>query len=397
MRHSRVQSDRSRWHASKLIVLLLLFCCSGATCNRSLRSPFATVGPPAPEVLAPGASLEQVIAAVNNNAARIQNYQTTNANITVPGEAMVPALRGNIAAERPNKLRLQASTSLTGAEVDLGSNEELFWFWVKRNEPPDLYFARHNQFAGSAAQQVMPIEPSWLLDALGFMQFVPTDFHEGPVPHGNGTLEIRSVVQSRIGTLTRNTVIDAKTALVREQHIYDGKGTLLASAVARSHQYYPTVGASLPQEIDIRLPLAQMALTIDVGTVQLNQAAANPALWQLPVIGGYRQIDLGTAPVGTVSAIGAPGSNDWTTGASPTWVGLEPPPGAVAAGYQERPMASYVMPPVTMTSASTPSPAPQTPIPQNAVPPNTVPQFTAPAPQPQSQTLPYGGVPIERN
>ncbi len=382
MWHRRAQSDRRRWHASELVVLLLLFCCSGATCNRSLRNPFATVGPPAPEVLAPGASLDQVIAAVNNNAAKIQNYQTTNAIITVPGDAMVPALRGNIAAERPNKLRLQASTSLTGAEVDLGSNEELFWFWVKRNEPPDLYYARHNQFAGSAAQQVMPIEPSWLLDALGFMQFVPTDFHEGPVPHGNSTLEIRSVVQSRIGTLTRNTVIDAKTALVREQHIYDGKGTLLASAVARSHQYYPTIGASLPQEIDIRLPLAQMALTIDVGTVQLNQAVANPALWQLPVIGGYRQIDLGTAPLGTVSAIGAPGSNDWTTGAAPGWLGLDPAPGTVAAAYQERPVASYVMPPVTPTSATTTSP---------------MPKFTSPAPQPQTQSLPYGGVPLERN
>jgi hypothetical protein len=377
------QSDA--WHRlTRLLVILMLFCCSGATCNRNFRSPFSTMGPPAPEVLPLNPTLDQVIAAVNQNAAKVQNYQTNNATISVPGNAMVPALRGNIAAELPNKLRLQASTALSGPEVDLGSNAELFWFWVKRNEPPALYFSRHDQFTGSAAQQVIPIEPSWLLDALGFMQFAPTDFHEGPISHGNGTLEIRSVVQSRLGPLTRNTVIDARRAWVLQQHIYDGQGTRLATAVARSNQYYPALGVSLPQEIEVSLPLAQMDLHIDVGTVQINQMAPNPALWQLPVLTGYPQIDLGTAPANTVSAMGAPGSTDWNTGASPSWLGIDPPAGALATSSQERPIASYVMPPVTQTSATTVS---------TPVPPHTAPL----APQSQFQRLPVGGVPLERN
>lgn len=380
-------SEASVRLVGKLLTLLVVFCCSGATCHRNFRSPFATNGPPAPEVLMPGASLDQIIAAVNQNAAKVQNYQTNNAIITVPGDALVPALRGNIAAERPNKIRLQASTALSGPEVDLGSNEELFWFWVKRNEPPALYFSRHDQFAGSAAQQVIPIEPTWLFDALGFMQFAPTDSHQGPVPHSNGSVEIRSVIQSRLGPLTRNTVIDARRALVLEQHIYDARGTLLASAVARSHQYYPVAGVSLPQEIDIRLPLAQMALTIDVGTVQVNQVTPNAVLWKMPVLTGYQSIDLGTAPPNSVSAIGAPGSNDWTTGAAPGWLGIEPTPGTLAASNQERPVASYVMPPVTPTSTTAPLSS------------NTVtPQFTSPqTPPAQFQRLPVGGVPLERN
>jgi hypothetical protein len=365
---------------SHLALLLLLFCCSGATCGRGLRNPFTPASPPAPEVLAVGASLEQIMAAVNQNASRIQNYQTNNATITIPGNAMVPALRGNIAAERPCKLRLQASTSISGPEVDLGSNDELFWFWVKRNEPPALYFSRHHQFASSAAQQVIPIEPTWLLDALGFMQFVPTDFHEGPVARGNGTVEIRSVVQSPLGPLTKNTVIDDRRAWVMAQHIYDAKGTLLATAVARSHQYYPTLGISLPQEIDLALPQAQMALTIDVGTVQLNQPTINPALWQMPTLTGYPTIDLGTAPVGSISAIGAPGSRDLNSGASPLWLGLEPTPEAVAASFHPRPdVPGLVLPPeVTPTSATVPTP--------------TVPAVV----QPQFQRLPVGGVALER-
>lgn len=310
--------------AQGLLVVLLLFCGSGATCSRSFRNPFASnLGPPAPEVLPPGSPLELVISAVNQNSSRIISYQTNNASITVPGMPGIPLLRGNIAAQRPDRVRLQASTALTGPEVDLGSNDELFWFWIRRNEPPALYFSRHDQFVGSAAQQLMPIEPHWLLDALGMMQFSPNDHHEGPVPHGDGTLEVRSVIQTRSGTMTKSTVIDTR-AQVLEQHVYDTSGNLLASATARSHRYYPSLGVSLPQEVDILMPAAQMSLSINVGTVAINQIADNPSLWSLPAMSGYQQIDLGTAPPGAFPPISAAGSSDWSTLASPAMVGLTP-------------------------------------------------------------------------
>lgn len=307
-----------------LLLVMMLFCCSGATCSQSLRSPFAMSGPPAPDVLAPGASLDQVIAAVNQNSARVQSYQSGDASINFRGMPGVPSLRGNIVAQRPGRLRLEASTALTGPEVDLGSNDELFWFWVKRNEPPALYFSRHDQFVGSAAQQVMPIEPQWLLDALGLASFSPNDHHEGPLPHNNGTIEIRTVMQTRTGTMTKSTVIDVRRAWVLEQHVYNNAGTLLASSRARSHRYYPGMGVSLPQTIDISLPAAQLALSIDVGMVQINTVPDNPALWSLPAISGSPQIDLGSAPPGAISAIGRPGSKDWNTLASPAILGIRP-------------------------------------------------------------------------
>jgi len=332
-----------------LLVVLLLFCGSGATCSRSFRNPFATtLGPPAPEVLQPGSSLEQVIAAVNQNTSRIISYQTNNASITVPGMPAIPLLRGNIAIQRPGRVRLQASTALTGPEVDLGSNEELFWFWIRRNDPPALYFSRHDQFVGSAAQQLMPVEPRWLLDALGMMQFSPNDHHTGPLPHGNGTLEIHTVMQTRSGTMTKSTVIDARRAWVLQQHVYDTSGTLLASAVARSHRYYPGMGVSLPQKVDLRMPVAQMSLSINVGTVALNQIANNPALWSLPVLSGYPQVDLGTAPPGAYPAISSAGSNDWSTLASPAFVGLTPETvrgaGTFAPPPQHQPVAQGLPP-----------------------------------------------------
>jgi hypothetical protein len=244
--------------------------------------------------LAVGSSLDQVIAAVNQNAARITSYQTNNASISVPGMPGIPLLRGNIAAQRPGRLRLQASTAVFGPEVDLGANDELFWFWVKRNEPPALYFSRHDQFCGSEAQKLMPIEPQWLLDALGFAEFRPGDRHDGPRPLGDGKVEITSVIQSACGVFTKKTVVDARRAWVLEQHVYDAAGSLAASAVAKSHHYYQQLGVSLPQEVEIRIPASQLSLSIDVGTVELNTLGDVPQRWTLPTISGAAQVDLGS-------------------------------------------------------------------------------------------------------
>ncbi|NOY41917.1 MAG: hypothetical protein GXP26_08785 [Planctomycetes bacterium] len=320
MQSQHTTNSKFVWPTKGLLLLLVVFCGTGATCSRSFRNPFASLGPPAPEVLPLGASLEQIIAAVNQNSGRVQSYQTNNASITVPGMPAIPLLRGNIAVQKPGRLRLQASTALTGAEVDLGSNEELFWFWVKRNEPPALYFARHNQFAGSSAQQMLPIDPQWLINAVGLSRFSPTDRHEPPVQRGDGTVEIRSQIQTRAGTMTKNTVVDARRAWILEQHIYNNQGTLVASSRALSHRYYPTMGVSLPQQIELNLPAAQLALTIDVGAVILNQAGSSPELWRLPAISGYPQVDLGTALPGTVFGTG-------TVAPIPTNVVPQVPPG----------------------------------------------------------------------
>jgi len=106
---------------------------------------------------------------------------------------------------------------------------------------------------------------------------------------------------SASGTLQRVTVIDAARALVMEQHVYDQAGsTLLASAVAESHRYYPELQVSLPERLSIRLPASGLAFRIDMGAVQINQLAGDRhQLWALPAFEGYPQHDLGGASVGT--------------------------------------------------------------------------------------------------
>jgi hypothetical protein len=368
-----------------------------ASCARSLRNPFSSAGPPAPDVLVTAAPLDQIMAAVNGNAQKVRTYQTNNASIDIPGTMAIPTLRGNIAAIRPGCVRLQASTALTGPEVDLGSNDELFWFWVKRNQPPQVYFARHSQTAGSAAQQLMPIDPQWLLDALGMAEFKPTDRHEGPLPIDKNRVEIKSYVQSATGPLVKRTVVDAHKAWVLEQHLYDGAGTLLASAVAKSHRYYPETGVSLPQQIEIRIPPAELAMSIDVGTVELNRLVNNPQMWTLPTISGSPPMDLGAAPPadpgGGVPTMGSQITGaDWYNpapgGGAPNSLGSIPAGPATVAATPWAPPAGAPM----VAAAPAPQVVPRGGVAQAADP------FTAPQQAPlNAQRLPASGVPTSPN
>ena len=147
----------------------------------------------------------------------------------------------------------------------------------------------------------MPVEPSWLLSALGVTEIDPATVFDGPLPRPDGTVEIRSWLPSASGTLSRVTVIDARTACVREQYVYDPTGTtLLASAVAESHRYYPVEQVSLPERVLIRLPASNIALKIDLGNVAINQLPGDPRqLWAMPTFEGYPQYDLGGAVPGT--------------------------------------------------------------------------------------------------
>ena len=96
--------------------------------------------------LPPGAGLEQVIAAVNQqqlaNPVPVQRFG--HAQRTGLSDAAGPH-RLSAAAQLPP----QGRYGLTGPEVDLGSNDQFFWFWIKRSQPPAVYFCRHDQFPTS--------------------------------------------------------------------------------------------------------------------------------------------------------------------------------------------------------------------------------------------------------
>src|SRR5687768_3600058 len=108
------------------------------------------VSAPTQRVLPVSPTLEQVVNVVNQNGLQVRSLSSNQVSISMPG-APVDLNSSTLAAERVRKFRLRAGNRFTGQEADIGSNDELFWIWVKRNQEPSIFFCRHDQFANSAA------------------------------------------------------------------------------------------------------------------------------------------------------------------------------------------------------------------------------------------------------
>jgi hypothetical protein len=276
-------------YRSRLMLLIVagLFTLSGSNCQTWPR----TQQPALPPVLPPNASLEQVIEAVNRNNGQIQSFTANQASLSSPG---APTLRAVIAFQRPLSFRLHATYGLTGAELDLGSNDTLFWFWIRRSDPPAVYFCRHDQFATSPARQMVPIQPDWLIDALGVSTFDPALPHQGPYPLPNGRLEVRTIKETPEGSITKRTILDASQGWVLGQEIYNAQSVLLVSTEATNHRRDPRTGLWIPGTVKVKCPSAQFEMQLDLGTVEINVPPANPAeTFSMPTFQGTPAVDIG--------------------------------------------------------------------------------------------------------
>ena len=267
-----------------------LFSASGATCPQVVN----TYGVSQPRVLPPTATLNDIVTTINNNTAKIQSLATDDASISVP---FMPTLSAHLYIDRPRRFRLLGETMITGREVDLGSNDDIFWFWIKRNPQPAVFYCRHDQYATSLARNMLPVEPDWVIEALGIVTLDPAGQHSGPVRSGQGRLRIETALDTVRGRMTKVTEVDENQGWIVGQHLYDSQRRLVASSLASRHGREPATGVVLPARIEIQTPATdtspQFSMRLDLKNVRINQLPVNQEqLWILPSYSGSTPTNL---------------------------------------------------------------------------------------------------------
>ena len=236
---------------------------------------WSTSSPKPPAVLAQNASLEDVINAVNRNNAQKRTFVATDARIKIEGVAV--SLSSNIAYEYPRKYRAIGSTVLSTREFDIGSNNELFWVWIKQDPRNAIYFSRHDQYESSPSRDSFPIDPYWLIESMGVTVFQPPSLEQhqlvGRTPEGHW--KIATTRQTPMGTYTKYTTVDGKTACVLTQELVNPSGHTVASATSPNHALDTTTGITYPETVDMLFSMQgqQLAMRLSMGRVQFNQSS----------------------------------------------------------------------------------------------------------------------------
>lgn len=269
--------------ANWAIVLLTLWVAGGATCYRQTTKAHAL---PPPEVFNGMPSLDE-LAAVMNRTDAITQLSSNSVSVEVPSMSNVPKLSTSLAIDRPRNFRMRASVPLLlGSGIDLGSNNERFWFEVPEAMTQTLYYARHDQFQKQSVRSILPVDPSWFVDALGLVHLDTSQVVEGPILRTDGRIEVRSMMPYPDGLYSRVCVIEPTAGYVTDQILYGPSGKFIAGSSASNHRYYPDQQCALPHLVHVQLVPENgppLELKMSIGTYAVNQLlTSDPQLFAMP-------------------------------------------------------------------------------------------------------------------
>ncbi len=264
--------------------------------------PFAWwPGRPLNCVLPEDASLEQVVGQLNQNV--VPSWRSTDVRLTArQGNGIPVTLTAILAVQEPRRLRLIATNSFGNNEFDLGSNDQRFWFWVRRAEPKCVLTASYEDLPRLSQQLRVPFQPEWLMQVLGVVRLDPERLSLERVDRYRVRLVSHETTLQ--GTPVRKVVVvDTCRGVAVEHALYDSAGHLLARATLSDHQRDSLTGAVVPHRIDLDWPPTGLHLTLRLGKVEVNPVGIADRIWQLPDYPDSQVVDLARAfgPVRPVS------------------------------------------------------------------------------------------------
>lgn len=102
--------------------------------------------------------------AVNFRNETIKSFSCSDMEVKLWEGGMRIRLQGSLYYEKPKGFRMRIN-SVFGEEVDLGSNDDVFWYWSRRNKRKGLYYAHHEDFQKTRLKT--PFNPLFIRASLG--------------------------------------------------------------------------------------------------------------------------------------------------------------------------------------------------------------------------------------
>ena len=278
---------------------LLLMGCGCSAWNRWRHpNPYAEKAPP---TFQEDFTKERLVAHINQNIERTgacPAWRCDRASVKLTG---VPAkLSATLAVRAPHSLRLRVALPLGAGDVlDLGSNDEQFWMWMKDGQATPVMTVRHEDFdmVAQAAPMPIPVHPDWLMEVLGVIPLDPQEF-ELVRPGGNQTYV--DLVATRVAPdgerVQRIVRVNPRHGLIVEHRLQKLNGELMAKAALAEHYQDPSTKAVVPRVVIVDLmaegrPMS-LTLTLDGTDVNPPSLATEDYLWAIPEIPGSERVDM---------------------------------------------------------------------------------------------------------
>ncbi len=228
------------------LTVMLLVCvsltgstgCMRISIWRPKEPPLSKVNPP----LGPDSTAEEILACVNKNA--YSEYSPNGLRPIAatghgPHERRSRSHAGLARGRGSRNLRLRVAHPVTGGEaVDLGSNDEKFWVWIKESPQQNVITCSHDHVAAAAkvCPLPLPFRPDWLMEVLGVTPISGSGYEVRRTNAKSPIVELVSVQRTPDQQPIRRIVkVDTVHGVVLEHRVETLEGTKIAKAVLFRH------------------------------------------------------------------------------------------------------------------------------------------------------------------
>ena len=223
----------------------------------------------------------EIIKFINDQNSKIDSIYVENMPIKLQQRNSTFNVFGELAMKKEKNFRLKVNHRIFGQEMDIGSNNQYFWFWSKHMRPAALNYAKHEDTNKTMLKTAL--NPEWMMESLN-ISLIPTENIKI-----TQFKEFNAIIQDRVATTGENVtiliLIDPKLKVVVGRYLYNQNEKLIASAE------YKNFKQQIPSKILIIWYEEAVILNWDLSNIKIN-SDINKKMWLMPEF--KNKIDIGS-------------------------------------------------------------------------------------------------------
>lgn len=176
--------------------------------------------------------------------------------------------------QKPRNFRMTAKI-LGSNGVDMGSNENEFWWWISKSDPAGLFHCSYEDMATKQVRMPFPFQPEWIMEGMGMTECGPVEnYTVNATPH---TVELIEPTKTAMGTPARKVTVFSRNVgqgnapVVTAHLIQDMNGKVICGAYVMEVQRDAASGAVLPRVMRLEWPEQKMTLKMTMKKIGVNQ------------------------------------------------------------------------------------------------------------------------------
>ena len=220
-----------------------------------------------------------LVAYLNHNAQLVQSIKSPRLEIQAKQGNESIGLDGSLFCQKPRDFRLRATVAGANA-VDIGSNNQEFWFWISQGKDEDgvarVHYCSYADMAAGKARMPFPFQPDMIVAALGMGDYDPQK--EYTIREDKETVSLVEKAVSAQGqpvqkvTQFNKLTVKPNKPQVIAYYLLDDKGNEICKATVLDVQ---TVGgAVVPQHVKLVWKTQQIEMSMRLFNTEVNKIDA---------------------------------------------------------------------------------------------------------------------------